>query len=189
MHVVGDEQRGKATAAPQAFDEAVHFDAGERIERAQGFIEQQQARVVHQGTRQGHTLALAARQACGPFAQAITQAHAGQHIGGCAALGGRQAQGHVVGHAFPGQQARVLEHDAGAVAQAAHAVAVDADGAARDRLQPRHQAQQRALAATAAAHDGDEFARLDDQVGLVEHAARAVALVHATHFQAHALGL
>ena len=110
-------------------------------------------------------------------------------LGILAALRGRQAQGHVVGHAFPGQQARVLEHDAGAVAQAAHAVAVDADGAARDRLQPRHQAQQRALAATAAAHDGDEFARLDDQVGLVEHAARAVALVHATHFQAHALGL
>ena len=39
------------------------------------------------------------------------------------------------------------------------------------------------------ADDGDKLAGLDHQVGLFEHAARAVALVHATHFQAHALGL
>ena len=37
--------------------------------------------------------------------------------------------------------------------------------------------------------DGDELAGFDDQVGLLEHIARAVAFVHAAHFQAHALGL
>ena len=40
--------------------------------------------------------------------QPVAQSHAGQHIGRCAALRGRQAQGHVVSHALPGQQARVL---------------------------------------------------------------------------------
>ena len=90
---------------------------------------------------------------------------------------------------FQGSRRESWNMDAGAVAQAAHALAVDADGAARNRFQPRHQAQQRAFAAAAAAHDGDKLAGLDHQVGLFEHSACAVALVHATHFQAHALGL
>jgi len=187
LHVMGHQKRGEAAGLPQAFDQAVHLDAGQRIERAQGFVEQQQARVVHQGTRQGHALALAARQACRPFAQPVTQAHTGQHVGGSAAALGRQAQCHVVGHALPGQEARVLEHDARVLAQAVHGLAVEADGATRDRFEARHQAQQRALAAAAAAHDGHELAGLDHQLGLLEHLAGAVALVHAAHFQAHAV--
>jgi hypothetical protein len=87
LHVVRDEQRGEAMGTPQAFDQPVHLDARERVERAQGLVEQQQARLVHQRPRQGHALALAARQARGPFALALAQAHLGQHRSGAPQAG------------------------------------------------------------------------------------------------------
>ena len=83
-----------------------------RVQRAQRLIEQQQVRLVYQRPRQGHALALAARQARGPFVLALAQAHLSQHLRGSVALLGRQAQGHVIEHALPRQQARFLEHDA-----------------------------------------------------------------------------
>jgi hypothetical protein len=63
LHVVRDQQGREAMALPQAFDQPVHPDAGERIERAERFVQQQQPRLVHQGAGQGDALALAARQA------------------------------------------------------------------------------------------------------------------------------
>ena len=47
---------------------------GERIQRAQGFVQQQQARLVHQRAGPGHPLALAAGQARRPFIGAVGQA-------------------------------------------------------------------------------------------------------------------
>ena len=55
-------------------------------------------------------------------------------------------------------------------------------------FQPGHQAQQRALAAAAAADDGDELARRDVQVDAAQHLARAVALGEAVELSASAAG-
>src|SRR5262249_24098304 len=56
----------------------------------------------------------------------------------------------------------------------------DADGAARLRVEPRKDAQQRGLAAAARADDADELAGLDRQVDVIERDdARASAAVFA----------
>ena len=43
--VMGDQDRGEALGAPHLFDQVLHLEPGELIERAQGLIEQQQARL------------------------------------------------------------------------------------------------------------------------------------------------
>ncbi len=60
--VVGDEQGGKALCLPQAFDQRMHLDASQCVERAQRLIEQQQAGLVDQCAGEGDTLALSPGQ-------------------------------------------------------------------------------------------------------------------------------
>jgi len=84
-----------------------------------------------------------------------------------------QAQRDVVKNAFPGQQARVLKHDAGVTRQTGEKFVVDSDGASRGLLQPRHQTQQGAFAAAAATHDRNELARLNMQLRVLQHLALA----------------
>jgi len=180
------EQGREAVAAPQAFDQLMHLDAGQRVQGTQGFVQQQQARLVHQGPGQGHALALPARQASRPLLGALGQTDLGQHGLGTRALLGRQAQGHVVEHALPGQQARILEHDAGVGVEAVDGPAVDVELAPGGRLQAGHQAQQSALATAAAAHDGDKLAGFNAQVGLAQHFALAIAFGQAAQLEAHA---
>jgi len=67
-----------------------------------------------------------------------------------------------------------------------HSLAVEQQVVLRGGLQPRHQAQQGALAAAAAAHNGDKFAGLDHQLGALQHAALAIAFAQGTGLHAHA---
>ncbi|MNT24893.1 hypothetical protein D3C72_1603920 [compost metagenome] len=144
--------------------------------------------MVHQRARQGHALALAARQARRPFVLAVGQADMCQHFLAARLGVVRQAQRHVVEHAAPGQQARLLEHDARVVVQAAHGLAVGVQATRGGFFEARDEPQQRALAAAAAPHDGDELARLDGQLRVAQHLARAIALVQAARLEAHATG-
>jgi hypothetical protein len=98
----------------------------------------------------------------------------------------RQTQRHVVDHAAPGQEARILEHDAGVFAQAGHVLPVQPDAALGGGFQPGHQSQQGGLAAAAAAHDGDEFAGLDHEFGVLQYLAFAIAFGQAPYIKAHA---
>ena len=45
---------------PHLLDEALHFDAGQRIERAERFVERKQARRAHERARERDTLLLPA---------------------------------------------------------------------------------------------------------------------------------
>jgi hypothetical protein len=57
-----------------------------------------------------------------------------------------------------------------------HVLPVERHAAGGGGSRPGHQPQQRALAAAAAAHDGDELAGLDDEFGVAQHVWRAEAL-------------
>ena len=81
--------------------------------------------------------------------------------------------------ALPGQQTRLLEHQPYRCHASPFGRAVDRDAAAARRVQPRDQPQQRRLAATAAADDGDELPRLDRQVDAAQHLVIAELPVHA----------
>ena len=192
-HVVRDQQRGEAVLLPQRFDQAVHLDARERVERAQRLVEQQQARPVHQRARQRHALPLAARQHRRPIVRTVAQPHLLErlHRAHERASGG-QAERHVVDHALPRQQARILEHDADVGALCLDRCAVECQCAGAGLLERGEQAQQRALAAAAAAHHRDERTRLDRQVDAVEHAAFAEPLAQPARLHAeprHTRGL
>ena len=181
---MGHQQGGEAALAPQRFDQGLHLDAGQGVKRTQRLVQQQQLRVVHQRPGQGHALPLAPREHRRPFAGALLQADLLQGVQGKRDVLPGQSQRHIGLHPLPGQQARILEHDAH-FGFAAGIVFIDHLTAA-GRIQLRHQAQQRALAATTATDDGDEFAGGDVQIDVVQHGATAEGLGHGAQLQPHA---
>ena len=62
VDVVGDQQHGRRVAATQIQQQAVHLDPGQRVERAERFVEQQQFGFAHQRTGQRDALRLSAGQ-------------------------------------------------------------------------------------------------------------------------------
>jgi hypothetical protein len=60
-NIMGDEHCGKAAALPDVLDELLHFDARERVEGAQRFVQKQQIRVMDKSSRKCHPLTLPAR--------------------------------------------------------------------------------------------------------------------------------
>ena len=82
--------------ADQRPDQALHLDAGEGVERREGLVQQQQFWLLHQRTRQGHALGLAAGQIAWPVVQPVTEADLGQcGFGPSATVFFGQAQGDV----------------------------------------------------------------------------------------------
>ena len=71
--VVGHQQHSEAMLLPQALDQLLHLDAGQRIQRAQWLVEQQQTWAVDQRAGQRHTLLLPAGQRCRPLMATIRQ--------------------------------------------------------------------------------------------------------------------
>ncbi len=66
VDVVGDEQDRRVVARAELGHEAVHPDARERVECAEGLVEQQQVGFAHECSGERRPLGLAARQRLGP---------------------------------------------------------------------------------------------------------------------------
>ena len=69
--VVGDQDGGEAVLVPDALQQPVHLAAGQRVERAERLVEQQDARVADERAREGDALALAAREHGRPVVGAV----------------------------------------------------------------------------------------------------------------------
>ena len=78
--VVGHQQHSEAMLAPQTFNQLLHLDAGQGIQRTQRFVQQQQTRLVNQRAGQGHTLFLPARQRCRPLVGSFGKADFFQRV-------------------------------------------------------------------------------------------------------------
>ena len=65
MLIMGDKHKGDAKTLLQGLQFILHGFAQFQIQRAQRFVQQQNARLIDQGTRQSHPLALPARQLTG----------------------------------------------------------------------------------------------------------------------------
>ncbi len=164
---------------PEPLDQLLHLDAGQRIQRAQWFVQQQQAWLVDQRAGQRHALLLPAGQGRRPLVGAFGQADLGQRLFGPWPPVAGKAQADVVDHALPGQQARVLEHQPDIVADVGQRSVAGQHFAPARLVQPGQQAQQGALAAAAATDHGDELARRDVQVDALKHLAFAEGLADA----------
>jgi len=66
VDVVRDQQNSGMVPGAELLDEGVHLDAGERVERTERLVEQQQVGLAHQGPSQRGALRLASRQRLGP---------------------------------------------------------------------------------------------------------------------------
>src|SRR5271156_6903536 len=60
-NVMGYQHCGKTAASPNVFDELLHFDPCERVQRSQRFVQKQQIRVMDKSARQSYSLPLPAR--------------------------------------------------------------------------------------------------------------------------------
>ena len=75
VHVVGDEHDGFLLLAPDADDLVLQLGAGQRIERAQGFVEQQDVRRCRQRARHRNPLAHAAGKFGGSLVHGGREVH------------------------------------------------------------------------------------------------------------------
>eukprot|EP01022_Parablepharisma_sp_SALTPOND_P005681 TRINITY_DN1232_c0_g1_i1.p3 TRINITY_DN1232_c0_g1~~TRINITY_DN1232_c0_g1_i1.p3 ORF type:complete len:583 (+),score=222.90 TRINITY_DN1232_c0_g1_i1:13557-15305(+) len=174
IHVVRDQQHARTMTRQQLAHQRMHADAGQRIEGGKGFIQQQQARLAHQGTRQCHALCLATGEVTWPVIESTTQPDLFQRRL-CERLADPviEAQGDIAPERIPRDQARFLEHH-GWLRRAIDATAVDG-------VQARQRAQQGGLAAAALAQQGHELATADAQVQPLDHGALTIAAPEACY--------
>ena len=150
---------------PQIEQVVLQVGAGERVERRERLVEQQHLRPRHQRARDGDALRLSAGEFARPHRRLLGQADALERArDALAAFGLRpilQSEADIVGDREPRQQPRLLEDDADLLVRRGDGHAVEHDAALARRVEARHRAQQRGLAAARAADDGDDLARRD----------------------------
>ncbi len=191
---MGDEQEGGGDAPLQVFQEELHVAPHLGVERGKRFVEQDQLGLAHDRAGKCHALLLAAGELRGVAVQKTAQPHHLQRAHDLVAYGGlghaphHQAIADIVGHAHVREQRIVLEDgvegplvrgDVGQVRAAEADVAACRPGEAAD------QPQDRGLARTGRAEDGQELAIGCLQVHRLQHALRAIALLDGFERQAH----
>ena len=168
------------------------------VEPDGGFIEQQQARAVQQRTRDFKPPHLSAGEVAHLARRAFGKAEAREHfIAAQAGFAPADAvQGGVIQQVLPHRQIEVerarLEHDPEPPQRfarcCADVVAENADAAALNSEQPRHQREQRALAGTVEPEQGRETRRCYAEVDVDEGVAIAVAMTDADDRKRGCLG-
>ncbi len=186
-----DEDGGELLGAPDVLEQPLHLDPGQGIERTQRLVERQEARLAHQRARKRDALPLAAGQHGWPVAVTGFEPHRAQRFArplrrSFAAARASRTHLDVGKDARPGQQARLLVHDAhGIVRVVGRLLRLAQPERAIGRLvETGDEAQERALAAAAAPDDGDELPGRDMEVDAAQHLCLAETLAHTTHSEA-----
>ena len=147
-------------------DELLHAQPGERVERGERLVEQEQLRIAHQRARQRDPLRLTARQRGRPRVRLARRARpraARPTARARPSVRGRRARRDVPDHALGVHQPRLLEHDR-APFRHPHVARVGGVDAGQDP-------EQRRLAAAARTEQRHELAGRDVEVDAVEHRA------------------
>ena len=167
--------------------------AGERVERAERFVHQQDVGVVGEHARDGDALLHAAGKLARIARCGLLQADELQILrGGRLDLAARELalprpERDVVAHVHPGKQRVILKHHAAIAARPRNRAAAHRDGAVGRLLEAGDDAQQRRLPAARRADQANELSRCDRKVDAPERldlaVAHAKALGHAGHRQ------
>src|SRR5438067_9397577 len=162
-NAVRDEHDGLAVRLPDALQLDVHALAGERIERPEWLVHQQDLRIARQRTADAGALLHPAGQLVRITpAEFIEPRHFEQTIDAC--IGGfvttadAQRQAHVLAHSEPRQKIRRLEHDAHLARRSRHRLVVERKLAGIVRVETGQHPPQRALADPGGSDDAHEFA-------------------------------
>ena len=174
LQIVGDEQHRLAVGVPQFQQQIAHDLPGLGVERAERLVHQQDFRVADQHLRQADALALAARQHVRIAAGEGAEADRGQPaLRPFQRLSARRAldlqpDGDVVDRGLPGKQRIGLKQVAGVPVKAHQRLVEDADRARCRLEQTGGDIEQGRFSAPGGADNGDEFAMLDRQAGLLD---------------------
>ncbi|MCY1506554.1 hypothetical protein D9M68_408060 [compost metagenome] len=170
---MGDEEHRFCGASPDLQQQFLHLLAGEGVQRAEGFVHQQHARVGGQGAGDADALLLPAGEFPDAAFVEAGEVNQGEHLAGAGfTLGTRpacqfQAEGDIAQHVLPGQQGVVLEHHAtlGAGAVDGYAVEADAPGAGSDEAGDEVEQGGLATAGRAEGHQQLAGAEVEGDVG------------------------
>src|SRR5690606_7280208 len=179
--VVGDEDGGVAGALVDFAQPFAQFTPHLGIERAEGLVEEENARFDGQGLGQRHALALAAGQLVGIAPFEPGQLHQVEQFEGAAAdFAGRRAgrtrahlepEGDVFQDRHVAEQGIVLEHEADIAllhALFGGVLVAEEDAAGRGPLEPGNEAQQGGLAGAGRAQQRNQLARDNIQRHIVQ---------------------
>ncbi|MNB95412.1 hypothetical protein D3C75_425850 [compost metagenome] len=181
--IVGDEDEGDAELALQGFQLELHLLAQLEVQRPQGFVQQQDARLVDEGPGDGDALALAAGELARFAAADAGQAHQLQHLLHLAValrLGhtpDHQAVADVVPHIHVGEEGVVLEHGVEVAIIGWHpgaGLAKQPDLPLARVLEARDHPQAGGLAGTARPQQGEEFSGRDLEGDVVDRLHLAI---------------
>jgi hypothetical protein len=163
VDVVGDEQHRGGGRGVHVEQQVLHLEPGEGIQGAERFVEQEHTGVPGQGTGQGGALGHATGDGGGPVPGERGEAHEVEQFGDAGATGlaggaARQTERHVVGHGAPGQQPGFLKTDGATGAEVGDGGTVDLHRPGAGGVEAAGDTQQRGLAATARAENGQHLA-------------------------------
>ncbi len=179
VNIVGDDEGGQVALRPQFQGEALQILASQGVECAKRLVHQQQIGVEDQGAGNGCALALAARNPVGVLPGHMPDAQALQPVidpllpvvKGLIQRGmltirpvkaaNIQPQGGIIPDRGPGEQAVILQNQAGLRAGPADRLLVDQEVAAAGLAQPGDEVEQGAFAAAARPDDGPHLAPPD----------------------------
>ncbi|MCY1427835.1 hypothetical protein D9M71_436980 [compost metagenome] len=180
---MGNQEQALAGLAPEVEGEHLHALAGQRIEGAEGFVEQQEIRLHRQRAGEPETLALATGKLGDAVVGMFLQTNQFQHLArpylafGLAQATNAQTQRDILQRAQPGHQRVVLEHHATLAAGAFEGAAIDLHAAAVRRLEPGQHIEQAGLAAAGRPEHHQRFALGQAQVQVAQHLAGAAVLL------------
>ena len=174
VDVVGDQQDRRSVASPQRDHQLVHLDPGQRVERAERLVEQQQVGLLT-SARASDTRWAWPPESCRGQAHSLSVRPTSLSVSSASRLRSRRS-GPLSRASSTFSRTRRQGSSRGSwKATAVRPLTWTSLG--RRRVEVRQAAQQRGLAAAAAAQQDDELAGLDGQVDRAEHvdvAERAV---------------
>jgi hypothetical protein len=161
-------------ARNQLFHERVHPDASQGIERRERFVEKKEFRFLDQRAGERDALGLPAGEISWPVIEPIAEADLDQRRGGAfACIGNIKTERNVSPERIPWQQPMFLKHDGWP--------AWRVDAPALNRIKARERTQQRGLATSALAQEGDELSARDTQVEPIDDYALRKGTPQAGH--------
>jgi hypothetical protein len=193
VHVVRDQDHGRPALAPDPQELVLQCGAGERVERAERLVHQQELRPHGEAAGYCHALPHAARELARALPGGRREVDEGDElVGDLPSLGGRQAGVHgvdgerdIVADAEPRQQRVVLEDDAALGAGPRHGNTIEPDLSGVRRDETAQERDERGLPRPGVADDRDELALVEGQIDPTEHgrptAPSDVGLPQASH--------
>jgi hypothetical protein len=185
--IVGHEDERDPDLALDALQLALHMTAQRQVERGEGLVQQERARLVDEGARERDTLALAAGELARTAAGEIAEPHDVEHLPhpppelAAFHAADARAEGNVVEHREVREERVVLEDRVDGAAVGRHAADVDAvepQHARRRGLEAGDHAQHGGLAAARGTEHREELATAHREGDAVDGDDVAEALAH-----------